>query len=138
MWKARDLVPPARVYHTVSAGYAGFMGAITARRRNTPFFITEHGIYTKERIAKISQADWIYEADRFQINYSEGLGKLKQMWINLFLFLGQVAYGQAEKIITLYSGNATTEVEFGADEKKFPSSPTASSRRASTRSTSST
>ena len=66
------------------------------------------------------------------------LGKLKQMWINLFLFLGQVAYGQAEKIITLYSGNATTEVEFGADEKKFPSSPTASSRRASTRSTSST
>lgn len=119
LWKARDLVPPARVYHSVSAGYAGFIGAITARRRHTPFFLTEHGIYTKERIAEISQADWIYEPDRFQINYSEGLGKLKQLWINLFLFLGRVAYTQADKIITLYSGNAATEVEFGADERKI-------------------
>ena len=25
LWKARDLVPPARVYHSVSAGYAGFL-----------------------------------------------------------------------------------------------------------------
>ena len=76
-------------------------------------------IYTKERIAEISQADWIYEPDRFQINFSEGLGKLKQMWINLFLFLGQVAYDQATDIITLYSGNAATEVEFGAEERKI-------------------
>lgn len=119
LWKARDLVPPARVYHSVSAGYAGFIGAITARRRHTPFLLTEHGIYTKERIAEISQADWIYEADRFQINFSEGLGKLKQMWISLFMFLGQVAYDQASKIITLYSGNALTEIEFGADERKI-------------------
>lgn len=119
LWKARDLVPPARVYHSVSAGYAGFIGAVTARRRGAPFLLTEHGIYTKERIAEISQADWIYEADRFQINFSEGLGKLKQMWINLFLFLGQAAYDQASSIITLYSGNAATEVEFGADERKI-------------------
>ncbi len=119
LWKARDLVPPAGVYHSVSAGYAGFIGAITARRRHAPFLLTEHGIYTKERIAEISQADWIYEPDRFQINFSEGLGKLKQMWINLFMFLGKVAYDQAEKIITLYSGNAATEVEFGADERKI-------------------
>jgi polysaccharide biosynthesis protein PelF len=119
LWKARDLVPPARVYHSVSAGYAGFLGAVTARRRGAPFFLTEHGIYTKERIAEISQADWIYEPDRFQINFSEGLGKLKQLWINLFMFLGKVAYDQATDIITLYSGNAATEVEFGADERKI-------------------
>ena len=36
LWKARDLVPPARVYHSVSAGYAGFLGAVTARRRHAP------------------------------------------------------------------------------------------------------
>ena len=119
LWKSRDLVPPARVYHSVSAGYAGFIGAVTARRRHAPFLLTEHGIYTKERIAEISQADWIYEPDRFQINFSEGLGKLKQLWIGLFMFLGQVAYDQAGKIITLYSGNAATEVEFGADEAKI-------------------
>lgn len=119
IWKARHRVPPAKLYHSVSAGYAGLIGAITARHRRVPFILTEHGIYTKERIAEISQADWIYEPDRFRINYNEGLGKLKQMWINLFMFMGQVAYQTADRILTLYEGNANTQIEFGADGNKI-------------------
>ena len=64
-------------------------------------------------------ADWIYEPDRFRINYNEGLGKLKQMWINLFMFMGQVAYQTADRLLTLYEGNANTQIEFGADGDKI-------------------
>lgn len=119
LWRARQLVPRARVYHSVSAGYAGFIASISARRNGVPFFLTEHGIYTKERIAEISQADWIYEKDTFRITFSEGLGKLKQIWIELFKFLGHVAYNKAERILTLYEGNAVTQIEFGADRNKI-------------------
>jgi glycosyltransferase involved in cell wall biosynthesis len=119
LWQSLDRIPRAKMYHSVSAGYAGLVGAIAARRHQVPFLLTEHGIYTKERIAEISQADWIYEPDRFQINYAEGLGKLKQMWINLFFFMGHVAYQTADRIITLYEGNAHTQVEFGADREKI-------------------
>lgn len=119
LWRGFDQIPRAKMYHSVSAGYAGLVGAIAARRHHVPFLLTEHGIYTKERIAEISKADWIYEADRFNINYAEGLGKLKQMWINLFLFMGHVAYQTAGRIITLYEGNAHTQVEFGADRDKI-------------------
>lgn len=119
LWLGLDRIPRAKMYHSVSAGYAGLVGAIAARHHQVPYLLTEHGIYTKERIAEISQADWIYEADRFRISYSEGLGKLKQMWINLFLFMGQVAYQTADRIITLYEGNANTQVEFGADRDKI-------------------
>ena len=119
LWQARDRVPAARVYHAVSAGYAGLVGALAARQNRAPFVLTEHGIYTKERIAEISQADWIFESDRFHINYAEGLGKLKQLWINLFLFLGQVAYDTATRVTTLYEGNAATQIEFGADARRI-------------------
>lgn len=119
LWQGLDRIPRARMYHSVSAGYAGLVGAIAARHRRVPYILTEHGIYTKERIAEISQADWIYEPDRFQINYNEGLGKLKQMWINLFLFMGHVAYQTADKILTLYEGNASTQIEFGASPDKI-------------------
>ena len=119
LWRAMDRIPPAKMYHSVSAGYAGLVGAIAARHRQVPFMLTEHGIYTKERIAEISQADWIYEPDRFRINYNEGLGKLKQMWINLFLFMGHIAYRTADEIITLYEGNANTQIEFGAPADKI-------------------
>lgn len=113
----RKRVPLARVYHSVSAGYAGLVGAMAARARNVPYILTEHGIYTKERIAEIAQADWIFEGD-VDLDPSVGLGKLKQLWINFFLLLGQIAYDISDPIITLYEGNVYTQIEFGADSSK--------------------
>ncbi|MBI3876621.1 MAG: GT4 family glycosyltransferase PelF [Verrucomicrobia bacterium] len=115
LWCDLDNVPRARLYHAPSAGYAGWIGSVAARQRRAPFLLTEHGIYTKERIAEISKAGWIYEADRPHISFTGGLGSLKQMWISLFMFLGQIAYDTAARIVTLYEGNAATQVEFGAD-----------------------
>lgn len=111
-------LPKARLYHSVSAGYAGLTAAFGARRNNVPFILTEHGIYTKERIAEISQADWIYEGDLEQIDFTEGLGKLKQLWIEQFRLQGRLAYETAAAIITLYEGNVLTQIEFGADRDK--------------------
>ncbi len=119
IWLAHERIPPAKLYHSVSAGYAGFAAALAAQLHNTPYILTEHGIYTKERIAEISQADWVYEPESNQINFEQGLGKLKQMWIGLFSFLGRVAYDAADQIVTLYEGNANTQIEFGADPKKI-------------------
>jgi len=119
IWRAHQTFPKAKLYHSVSAGYAGFAAAVAAHLNDTPLILTEHGIYTKERIAEISQAEWIYEPERSQINFGQGLGKLKMMWISLFSFLGRVAYDTSDQIITLYEGNANTQVEFGADLKKI-------------------
>ena len=112
--KSRKRVPKARVYHSVSTGYAGIIGAFAARVRKAPYFITEHGIYTKERVAEISQASWIHESETYYFDPHKGLSVLKKMWINLFTFLGHISYGGAERIITLYEGNTRLQVEYGA------------------------
>lgn len=117
--QARDRVPPAQVYHSVSTGYAGVIGAHAARTRQAPYFITEHGIYTKERVAEISQASWIYESPSYYFDPQKGLSLLKKMWINLFTFLGHISYAGAERIIALYEGNTQLQIEYGADPNRL-------------------
>lgn len=115
----RQHIPRARVYHSVSTGYAGMLGALAARRDRTPYLITEHGIYTKERIAEISQATWIYDPPSRYFDVREGMGAFKQLWINLFMFLGQVSYAGAHRIVSLFEGNTYLQIEFGAEARRL-------------------
>ncbi|MEY2878575.1 MAG: hypothetical protein RLZZ15_955 [Verrucomicrobiota bacterium] len=117
--RARGELPAARVYHSVSTGYAGLLGAIAARRTGAPYLITEHGIYTKERIAEISQAAWIYDPPSRYFDVGEGIGAFKQLWINLFVFLGQVSYAGAHRIVSLFEGNTHLQIEFGAEARRL-------------------
>ena len=119
IWQFRERMPPARVYHSISTGYAGLLGALAARVRNVPYLLTEHGIYTKERIAEISQAEWIYESQSLFFSLSKGFGKLKQMWIRLFHFLGYFTYSSTDQVITLFEANARLQIEYGADPRKI-------------------
>lgn len=122
VWTAlskRKLLPPARVYHSVSTGYAGMLGALAARRFRVPYLITEHGIYTKERIAEISQATWIYDPPSRYFDVREGMGAFKQLWINLFMFLGQASYAGAQRIVSLFEGNTYLQIEFGAEASQL-------------------
>lgn len=117
--KSRHKVPLAKVYHSVSTGYAGVVGAFAARVRSAPYFITEHGIYTKERVAEISQATWIHESESYYFDPQKGLSVLKRLWINLFTFLGHITYTEAERIIALYEGNTRLQVEYGAPAERL-------------------
>lgn len=122
VWTAlsqRRAIPPARAYHSVSTGYAGMLGALAARRHGVPYLITEHGIYTKERIAEISQASWIYDPPSRYFDVREGMGAFKQLWINLFTFLGQVSYSAAHRIVSLFEGNTYLQIEFGAEARRL-------------------
>lgn len=115
----RKEIPPARAYHSVSTGYAGMLGAIASRYHRAPYLITEHGIYTKERIAEISQASWIYDPPSKYFDVREGMGVFKQLWINLFMFLGQVSYASAQRIVSLFEGNTYLQIEFGAEARRL-------------------
>ena len=115
----RTKIPEARVYHSVSTGYAGMLGAIASRKRGKPYFITEHGIYTKERIAEISQATWIHDPPSRYFDVSRGLSPLKRLWIGLFVFLGVLTYSAAQRIISLFEGNTGLQIEFGAEARRL-------------------
>ena len=52
-------LPAARIYHTISTGYAGLLASRAAIETGRRTIVTEHGIYTNERRIEILTADWI-------------------------------------------------------------------------------
>lgn len=112
---ARNM-PPVRMLHSISTGYAGLLGAIASEQRGIPFAISEHGIYTKERKIDLSQAEWIRDpTDLVSGNLNEQLGYVRRLWIRFFEALGRLAYQQADPIVSLYRGNHARQLEDGAE-----------------------
>lgn len=107
--------PSACIYHAVSTGYAGFLGAMLQSRTGKPYLLTEHGIYTKERELDLAQVDWIPpDSAPFDVGMQHGMGHLRKLWIHFFHSLGRIAYSKADRIYTLYSGNRDRQINDGA------------------------
>jgi glycosyltransferase involved in cell wall biosynthesis len=114
---------PARVYHTVSTGYAGFLGALLHYRTGRPLLISEHGIYTKERKIDLLQSQWIrdnrgaFERDISRISY------FRELWVRFFEAIGKLAYDAADEIVALYEANRQRQVADGAAAERTRSIP---------------
>jgi glycosyltransferase involved in cell wall biosynthesis len=106
---------PARAYHTISTGYAGFLGALLQRRHQRPLILTEHGIYTKERRIDLNQADWFEQLHAGREDASLGTTHaLRELWIRFFESIGRLTYRAADPIISLYEGNRSRQLQDGA------------------------
>lgn len=112
-------LPQASIYHSISTGYAGLLGALTKEMMGGKFFLTEHGIYTHERMLEISQASWIFEQQRRHFRAERDLPFFKQWWIRIFTVMSSLAYHQADRIFTLYEGNKLREIADGASAEKI-------------------
>ncbi len=106
IYLSRNAIPEADIYHSVSAGYGGLIGAIGAYENNKPYLLTEHGIYAREREEEIIKAKWVK-------------GQFKDEWIHFFYGLSNLSYQVATKVVTLFGVNRHIEIELGCDENKI-------------------
>jgi glycosyltransferase involved in cell wall biosynthesis len=112
-------LPPVRAIHAISTGYAGFLGAMLRLRRNIPFILTEHGIYTKERKIDLAQATWIHDHNDDVCNtLHDEMGYIRGLWIKFYEQIGRMAYAQASPIVSLYEGNRQRQIADGAQPEK--------------------
>jgi len=119
---AQGLIP-VRALHSVSTGYAGFLGALLARSRGLPLILSEHGIYTKERKIDLYQSEWIQDnRNVFQRDPSE-LSYFRTMWIRFFEWLGRLCYDAADPIIALYETNRLRQITDGAEPTRTRNIP---------------
>lgn len=112
-------IPDTRVVHSVSTGFAGFLGALTRHHQNIPYLLSEHGIYTKERKIDLSQAEWIKERHNVLDNSMHRSNEqTRLMWITFFEQLGSTSYAFADRITALYEGNRLRQVQDGAPAER--------------------
>ncbi len=115
---AKKISSKAKVIHTPSTGYAGFLGALLSKNDSIPLILTEHGIYTKERrIDLLSSNLFSYEKiDLLKQSYEDDY--IKQMWIKFFEGIGLFCYDQSNPILSLYNGAKNAQIAYGAKEER--------------------
>lgn len=107
-----------QVYHTVSTGYAGFLGAVLRRRSGRPLILSEHGIYTKERKIDLFQAQWVSDNRNSLERTPTEVAYFRELWVRFFEALGRECYANADHIIALYEANRLRQISDGAPPER--------------------
>ena len=121
IWTLANIVqnlPKTKIFHSPSTGYAGFLGTLASYTREKPFFLTEHGIYTRERKIDMLSADWIEFKKPSLLQQPEEYNYIKKMWITFFEKIGLFCYHRSNHILSLFSGAQQIQVNFGAPKPR--------------------
>lgn len=101
----RMKLPKADLYHCVATGYAGVLGGMAKQQMGCGLLVSEHGIYTREREEELIRAGWVD-------------GAYKNIWIDQFRKMSQLAYDQADLVTSLYAHARELQIELGCPEEK--------------------
>lgn len=94
-------VPRTDLVHTTIAGFAALPGIIAKHRDGTPFLVTEHGVFVRERYISISGAGFSQYAKRFLMALSS--------------FVARLVYAHADLVAPVVEFNRRWEIPYGAD-----------------------
>ena len=98
-------LPKADLYHCVATGYAGVLGSMAKYLYGSQLLISEHGIYTREREEELIKATWV-------------AGTYKNIWIEQFKKMSQLAYERADMVTSLYEHARELQMELGCPAYK--------------------
>jgi glycosyltransferase involved in cell wall biosynthesis len=93
-------VPQADLYHCIVTGYAGVLGSMAKHFYGSRMIISEHGIYTREREEELIKAEWVQ-------------GIYKDIWIEQFRKMSNLAYKRGDLVTSLYEHARMLQVELG-------------------------
>lgn len=113
-----DRLIPAGMYHTMSTGYAGFLGALLHHATHRPLILSEHGIYTKERRIDIFHSDWIQDKRNALQKDPTEVSYYRELWIRFFETLGRFCYEAADTTVSLFEGARLRGIADGAPEER--------------------
>ena len=103
-------IPKADVYHCVATGYAGLLGGMAKYLYGCGLIVSEHGIYTREREEELLKAGWV-------------AGIYKNIWIDQFRKMSQLAYDRADIVTALYGHARELQMELGCKAGKIEITP---------------
>lgn len=103
-------IPKADLYHCTATGYAGILGSMAKHLYGGRLLISEHGIYTREREEELIKAKWVQ-------------GIYKDIWIEQFRKMSNLAYDRADLVTSLYEHARELELELGCPLAKTMITP---------------
>lgn len=102
-------VPHTDLVHTTIAGFPGLAGVVAKLEHGTPYLITEHGVWVRERYISISTGPFSDYGKRFLLGLSR--------------YLARVNYRCADVISPVTGFNRRWELPYGADAERVETIP---------------
>ena len=113
-------VPPHRIAHALSTGFAGCVGAALKRRRGAPLVVTEHGVYWHE----VEQGAPELETGLRLLGRDASGGNpcaSRARWVALFKDHARTAFAAADRVTTVSEANVELQRRIGfADAEVIP------------------
>lgn len=103
-------LPKADLYHCIVTGYAGILGSMAKHFYGSRMIVSEHGIYTREREEELIKADWVS-------------GIYKDIWVEQFKKMSNLAYDRADLVTGLYEKAKELQIELGCPPYKIKVTP---------------
>lgn len=94
-------VPESDLVHTTIAGFAGLPGIVAKHRDGTPFLVTEHGVFVRERYIAVSASDLTPFAKRFLMELTS--------------FVARLNYAHADVVAPVVRFNRRWELPLGVE-----------------------
>jgi polysaccharide biosynthesis protein PelF len=98
-------VPRSDLVHATIAGFASLPGVIAKHRDGTPFLVTEHGVFVRERYINVAASDLTPFAKRFLMRLSG--------------FVARLAYAHADLVSPVVEFNRRWELPYGVPAERI-------------------
>ena len=102
-------IPRVDLVHTTIAGFPGLAGVVAKHEWGTPFVVTEHGVWVRERYIAISAGPFSTFAKRFLMDLSR--------------FVARVNYASADAVLPVTDFNRRWELPYGVPTGKLETIP---------------
>ncbi len=107
--KVLSQIPEADIYHSLSTGFAGLVGAELKRRFYKPFMLTEHGIYWHEIEIGADEIEFGFKLMKMD-RRSLILGGTWLNWLQFFKKIARKTYASADLLTTVCEWNRRKQV----------------------------
>lgn len=104
-------LPDVDLVHATIAGFAALPGVVAKIENGTPFLVTEHGVYVRERYIAISSADFTFYAKRYLMRLTGVVARLAYAYADVvspvanFNQRWELRWGTPpERVQTIYNG----------------------------------
>jgi len=98
-------LPEADLSHTTLAGFPGLVALAAKLTRGTPYVITDHGVFIRERLLNLNQSDF----SPFS----------KALLASLSVLITKTVYAYADMILPVTNFNKRWEERMGVNERKI-------------------
>ncbi len=112
-----SVIPEADLYHSLSTGFAGWIGTELKRQRDIPLLLTEHGIYWHEIELGADEIECGFKVMKMK-RRAMCIGNNWFTWLQFFKHIAKQAYTDADVITTVCEKNRVIEMSISREAKK--------------------